>query len=185
MQNAKEILTYTFRVSPEMFRRALYFNTFFKQRIQVVLVIVMWAMGLGLAAANLICQVEMSSVMQLCYVVLLVTLPLLVFSCEHGYRQYKASDASKKMRTVSLGREWIKFRIGGAPESEKVEWRQMSGAFELERMFVLYRDSNLMIVIPKDVIPDDEIDTLRKILRLNLGRSFRIRVGRLVSALCG
>ena len=34
---ASPTYTYTFKVEPQMFRRALYFNTFGKQRIQSVL----------------------------------------------------------------------------------------------------------------------------------------------------
>ena len=49
---ASPTYTYTFKVEPEMFRRALYFNTFGKQRIQSVIIAAMAVMGVGNAAGK-------------------------------------------------------------------------------------------------------------------------------------
>ena len=174
--------TFTFKVDPKVFRRALYFNTFCKQRMQIFLVAAMWILGIGMLFANLVLKVEMTNVMQLCYVVLLITLPLLVFSCEHGYRQYRDSEMAGKTRIVSISPDWIKFRVGGSPESEKVEWRQMACVYELDDIFILYRDTNLMVVIPKSGMTPSQESEVRKIMVLKLGRAFRVRGAKLRAA---
>lgn len=167
--------SYTFKVDSKMFRRALYFNTFAKQRAQAVIVGAMWVMGLGLAAANLLFHMEMSNVMQLCYIVLLVALPLLIFSCESGYRRYRSSHACGKLRSVSMNDECLKFHVVGGVDSEKVDWRLITAVFELADCFILFRDAELMVIIPKASIPEHEVPELRSLFRRKLGRSFRVR----------
>lgn len=174
--------TYTFKVPPRLFRRALYFNTFFKQRFQAVMVGVMWLFGVGLMVANLLFGVEMTSVMQLCYIVICAALPLMVFSCEQSYRHYRSAPLADKDRQVSLSDEWLKFRVSGGADSEKIEWRMLSAAFELEEFFILYRDTNLMVLLPKADIPADEVLELRALFRRNLGRAFRVRISALAVA---
>lgn len=167
------IYTYKFKVDPQQFRKALYFNTFSRKRGQLILVLLAWMLGIVLLLVNLVGGVEMSSVMQLCYVVILASMPLLIFSCEHGYRNYRDSDLCNKERTVSLGKDWVKFRISGDPDSEKIEWRQIMAVFELSDMFIIYRDADLMVVLPKSVIREDDLPKVRSFFSDNLGRGFR------------
>lgn len=167
--------TYQYKVDPQMFRKALYFNTFAKQRIQSVLVIVMWLLGMGLLIANLVFKVEMTSVMQLCYIVLLIALPLLIFSCENSYRQYRSAPMHDKLREISMCEDWIKLHVVGGADSEKLEWRMVAAAYELKDFFILYRDLNLMVLIPKDVVPEQDLPGLRTLLTCRLGRAFRCR----------
>ena len=120
---ASPTYTYTFKVEPQMFRRALYFNTFGKQRIQSVIIAAMAVMGVGMLLANLVFHVEMTSVMQLCYIVIIAAVPLLLFSCEHSYRDYKKSPLADAVRSVSINEDWLKFKVAGGADSEKIEWR--------------------------------------------------------------
>lgn len=179
-----ESYTFSFRVDAAMFRRALYFNTFFKQRVQVVIVSVMWLLGAGIALAGLALHRELSNVMWLCGIVLLVTLPLLVFSCEYGYRQYRDSAAPEKLRRVCLSSGWLKLGVSGAPDSEKLEWRQISSAFELSDFFIIYRDASLMVVLPKSAMTECEANEVRGILAYRLGRGFHERTNRLPLPCC-
>lgn len=170
-----ESYAFSFRVDAETFRRALYFNTFFKQRLQVVLVAIMWLIGAGIAVAGLALHHELSNVTWLCGTVLLVTLPLLIFSCEHGYRQYRDSGLASKCRRMSLSDCWLKLGVSGVPDSEKLEWRQVSSAFELSDMFIIYRDANLMVVLPKSSMTSAEEDGVRGVLAYRLGKAFHNR----------
>mgnify|MGYP002551522531 CR=1 FL=1 len=179
----KKCFTYTYRVDPQQFRRALYFNTFSKQRLQIVLVTVMWVLGLGLLFANLVFRVPMSNVMQLCYAVLTAALPLLVFSCESGYRRYRSSPASDKLRTVSLCEDWVKLSVVGGADSEKLEWHMLASVFELPETFIIYRDAELMVLLPKAVVPEEEQKELRALFRLKLGRAFHLRNRELIPGL--
>lgn len=172
---SRRIHTYTFTVEPEMFRRTLYFDTFGKRRFQSVVMVGMFVLGLCLCMANLIAHIEMTNVMQICYIVLLAALPLMVFSCETGYRRYRSSPLCSKMRTISLSDDWLKFLVVGGADSEKVEWRLISAVFELDDRFVIYRDAGLMVLLPKTAVPDDDLDSLRALFARSLGRSFRIR----------
>lgn len=166
---------YTFKVEPPMFRRALYFNAFSKQRGQAFVMGVIWALGLAALIANLLSCMELSSVSQLCCIVVAATVPLLVFSCERGWRNYRASEASGKDRTVSLCDEWLKFRMGDAKGYEKVEWRMIAAVYELKDMFIIYRDSNLMVVLPKTAVSADDLAGVRELFRERMGRGFRVR----------
>lgn len=172
----KNSYTYQFKVDPRLFRKALYFNTFAKQRAQSVLIVLVWLFGIGLLVANVLFHVEMTSVMQLCYIVLLIALPLLVFSCERSYRQYRSAPLHDKLREVSLSDEWVKLRVVGGADSERLEWRMVSAVYELRDFFILYRDSNLMVLIPKEAVPVDEQAELRKLFTERLGRGFKNRV---------
>lgn len=174
--------TYTFKVEPKMFRKALYFNTFGKQRIQAFIIVLMVLMGIGMLVSNLVFKVPMTSVMQLCYVVIIAAAPLLIFSCEHSYRDYRKSPLADALRTVSINQDWLKFRVAGGADSEKIEWRQVSAVFELPEYFIIYRDSNLMVLLPKSVIPADEQTRVRAIMRGNLGRGFHLRRAGAVAA---
>lgn len=172
---ASPIYTYTFKVEPKMFRRALYFNTFGKQRIQSIIIAAMAVLGVGMLLANLLFHIEMTSVMQLCYIVVIAAVPLLLFSCEHNYRDYKGSPLADSLRSVSVNENWLKFKVAGGAESEKIEWRQVSAVFELADFFIIYRDANLMVLLPKSAIAADELPKVRAIMRGNLGRGFHLR----------
>jgi len=167
------IYTYKFKVDPQQFRKALYFNTFARKRGQLILVMIAWVLGIVLLLINLVGGVEMSSVMQLCDIVILASMPLLIFSCEHGYRNYRSSTQCDRERTVSLGRDWIKFRISGDPDSEKTEWHNVMAVFELSDMFIIYRDADLMVILPKSVIKAEDLLKIRSFFADNLGRGFR------------
>lgn len=175
--------TYTYKVDSQRFRRALYFNTFSKQRFQIVLVAVMWVSGIGLLLANVVFRMPMSNVMQLCYVVLVATLPLLIFSCESGYRRYRSSPACDKLRTISLSDEWIKFSVVGGMDSEKLDWRMLANVFELPNTFIIYRDANLMVLLPKEAVPEDEQKELRSLFAWKMGRAFRRRTREVIPGL--
>lgn len=96
--------------------------------IQSVIIAAMAVMGVGMLLANLIFHVEMTSVMQLCYIVIIAAVPLLLFSCEHSYRDYKKSPLADAVRSVSINEDWLKFKVAGGADSEKIEWRQVSGS---------------------------------------------------------
>ncbi|MCI1664775.1 MAG: YcxB family protein [Atopobiaceae bacterium] len=166
------VYTFKFKIDPKTFRQALYFNTFSRHRGQFALVALAWAAGLVLMLLNLVGGIEMSSVMQLCYMVILATMPLLIFSCEHGYRNYRNSDLSEKERTVSISEEWVKFRVSGSPDSEKIGWHNIMAVYELPDRFIIYRDSDLMVVLPKDVMNESELSKVSSYFSENLGRSF-------------
>ncbi|MDY2777282.1 MAG: YcxB family protein [Collinsella sp.] len=168
-------LTYRFKVDPALFRKALYFNTFAKQRFQSFLIGAMWLFGVGLAAANLLFRVQMNNVMQLCYVVLLAALPLLVFSCENSYRQYRSAPLHDKLREVSLSDDWIKLQVVGGSDSEKLEWRMIAAVYDLDDFFIIYRDLNLMVLLPKHAIPENDVSVLRVLFSKQLGRAFHRR----------
>ena len=172
---ASPTYTYTFKVEPKMFRRALYFNTFGKQRIQSIIIASMAVLGVGMLLANLLFHVEMTSVMQLCYIVVIAAVPLLLFSCEHNYRDYKGSPLADAVRSVSVNDSWLKFKVVGGADSEKIEWRQVSAVFELADFFIIYRDANLMVLLPKSAVDADELPKIRAIMRRNLGRGFHLR----------
>ena len=199
---ASPTYTYTFKVEPQMFRRALYFNTFGKQRIQSVIIAAMAVMGVGMLLANLVFHVEMTSVMQLCYIVIsalrkvipakvhlpcyiviIAAVPLLLFSCEHSYRDYKKSPLADAVRSVSINEDWLKFKVAGGADSEKIEWRQVSAVFELAEFFIIYRDANLMVLLPKSAVAADELPKIRAVMRHNLGRGFHLRrIGQVAAA---
>ena len=168
--------SYQFKVDPHTFRKALYFNTFAKQRFQSLLVGTMWTLGICLAVANLVFKVEMSNVMQMCYIVLLVTMPLLMFSCERSYRQYRSTSARDKLRVIGLSDDWVKLQVVGGADSEKLEWRMVAATYELEDMFIIYRDLNLMVILPKDAVPADEQVKLRELFSRQLGKAFHARM---------
>ena len=180
---ASPTYTYTFKVEPQMFRRALYFNTFGKQRIQSVIIAAMAVMGVGMLLANLVFHVEMTSVMQLCYIVIIAAVPLLLFSCEHSYRDYKKSPLADAVRSVSINEDWLKFKVAGGADSEKIEWRQVSAVFELAEFFIIYRDANLMVLLPKSAVAADELPKIRAVMRHTLGRGFHLRrIGQVAAA---
>lgn len=172
---SRRVYTYTFTVEPELFRRTLYFDTFGKRKFQSIVMLGMFSFGLCLCTANLVAHIEMTNVMQMCYIVLLTGLPLMAFSCECGYRRYRSSPSCGKMRTISLSDDWLKFLVVGGADSEKVGWHLISAVYELDNCFVIYRDAGLMVLLPKMAVPVDDLDSLRALFARSLGRSFHIR----------
>jgi len=94
----------------------------------------------------------------------------LIFSCEHGYRNYRSSTQCDRERTVSLGRDWIKFRISGDPDSEKTEWHNVMAVFELSDMFIIYRDADLMVILPKSSSRQKTFSRFALSLQITLAR---------------
>lgn len=117
----------------------------------------------------------MNTAMQMCYIVLLLTVPLLVFSCESNYYRYKHSEMVNKERTIDLSKDWMKFRISGSPESEKIDIKRFNEAYEINNMFIIYRDQDLMLLLPKSVIPEKELLIIRSYISRNIGGRFFIR----------
>ena len=118
-----------------------------------------------------------------CYIVIIAAVPLLLFSCEHSYRDYKKSPLADAVRSVSINEDWLKFKVAGGADSEKIEWRQVSAVFELAEFFIIYRDANLMVLLPKSAVAADELPKIRAVMRHNLGRGFHLRrIGQVAAA---
>ena len=117
----------------------------------------------------------MSNVMQMCYIVCLIALPLCCFACEQATRRYRDDATDVAMRNVSVNNDWLKFRVSGNADSEKLEWSQIMAVFETRDMFLIYRDADKYLALPKDVVGDDA-QGLRELFARELGRSFHVRV---------
>ena len=167
--------TFEFRVSPGLFRRVQYFNTFGRRRGQGALVAAAFIGAFALMIVNVFGRVAMSNVMQMCYIVCLVALPLCVLSCELNTRKYVDSEMDKITRVVSVGSDWVKLRSVGGAFSEKLEWEQVSVAFETKSAFVIYRDSDRYAAIPKSAFAPGDVDSFRLLLQEKLGRGFHRR----------
>ena len=171
------IKEYSFKVSSRAFREVQYFTTFFRHRFQGAFVAAIFALAVVLFILNTAVGVAMSNVMQMCYIVCLISLPLLMFSCEQRTRKYKESGLDNQMRHVALSEDWIKLRLIGSPESEKLGWKQVSSAYELHDRFLLYRGSDNVIFLPKNVMGREGELGLREVLIRKLGRGFHSRLG--------
>lgn len=169
-------LSYRFRVDPQLFRKALYFNNFSMHRGQTTLIAIAWVAAIVLLIVHFAFSTNISNVVMMCYIVVALTIPLMVFSSEQGYRRYRDSVGGELMRTIKITDDWIKFGVEGQGNSEKVAWEKMAYAFELKDMFIFYRDSNLMVILPKEFVPDEDVDTIRSILRDKYGKGFHQRV---------
>lgn len=166
--------TYQFNVPVSLFRKTQYFNTFLRKRGQGVFVVLVFVGALALLAANTLGGVQMSNVMQMCYIVCLIALPLCCFACEQATRRYRDDAADVAMRNVSVNDDWLKFRVSGNVDSEKLEWSQIMAVFETRDMFLIYRDADKYLALPKDVVGDDARG-LRELFAEELGRSFHVR----------
>lgn len=167
--------TYKFKIDVPTFRKALYFNAFARKRAQLGFVAAAWAGAVVLAGLDLFGGAEFSNVVQICYIVVLLSMPLLIFSCERGWREYRDSGLQERERTVSVSEDWMKFRVAGDADSEKVEWHNVSAIFELPDEFIIYRDADQMVVLPKSAIREDDVPVLRRLFISKLGRSYRLR----------
>ena len=65
----------------------------------------------------------------------------------------------------------------GSPESEKLGWKQVSSAYELHDRFLLYRGSDNVIFLPKNVMGREGELEMREVLIKKLGRGFHSRLG--------
>ena len=169
-----QTFTYQFRVPVDLFRKAQYFNTFLRKRGQGVFVALVFVGALALLAANTLGGVAMSSVMQMCYIVCLIALPLCCFACEQATRRYRDEGTANALRTVSIGDNWLKFRVSGSSDSEKLEWGQIMAVFETHDMFLIYRDADKYVALPKSSV-DGDVDALRALFSRELGKSFHVR----------
>lgn len=167
--------TYEFCVPAALYREVQYFNTFMRRRGQGVFVLAVFVGALALLAANTIGGVAMSNVMQMCYIVCLVALPLCVFACEQNTHRYRDDGSDRVIRSVSLSEEWIKFRVSGNPRSEKLLWEQVSMVFETRSAFIICRDADRYVAVPKEAVGEADLDGLRALFRQKLGRSFHER----------
>lgn len=89
-------------------------------------------------------------------------------------RRYRDEATDVALRTVSISDDWLKFRISGNADSEKLEWSQIMAVFETRDMFLIYRDVDKYLALPKDVVGDDA-ERLRGLFAEELGRSFHVR----------
>ncbi|WP_197407445.1 hypothetical protein [Olsenella massiliensis] len=167
--------TYKFKIDVPTFRKALYFNAFARNRAQLGFVAAAWAGAAVLAGLDLFGRLELTNVVQICYIVVLLSMPLLIFSCERGWREYRDSGLQERERSVSVSEDWVKFCISGDANSDKVEWHNISAIFELFDEFVIYRDADQMVVLPKSVISNEDMLVLRSLFIRKLGRSYKLR----------
>ncbi|WP_130811279.1 YcxB family protein [Olsenella sp. Marseille-P4559] len=167
--------TYKFKIDAPTFRKALYFNAFARKRNQLVFVVAAWVGAIMLACMNVFGRLSLSNVVQICYIVVLLSVPLLVFSCERGWREYRDSGLPERDRSISISDDWMKFRISGNPDSEKVGWHNVSAIFELAQEFIIYRDADQMVVLPKSVMKNEDIPLIRSLFASKLGRCYKTR----------
>lgn len=166
--------TYQFRVPVELFRKTQYFNTFLRKKGQGVFVALVFVGALALLAANTLGGIAMSNVTQMCYIVCLIALPLCCFACEQATRRYRDEGTASALRTISIGDNWLKFRVSGGVDSEKLEWGQVMAVFETRDMFLIYRDADKYVALPKDAV-DGDVSELRALFARELGKSFHVR----------
>lgn len=167
-------LEYTFSVSPQEYRAMRYFHTFRRHRFQSVFVALAWVGALALAVANLLLGVRMTNVMQMCYIAVGVSMPLLVLSCELEWRRYRDGGYGELRRVVTVSPDWIKLRVVGQPSSEKLDWRMVAAVYELPQGFLIYRDEQ-MVLLPARVLGPGDTETLEGWFGEQLGRSFKLR----------
>lgn len=168
-------LSYSFTVSKREYRRLQYFHTFQMRRWQSWFVALAWLGALALAIANIFMGVEMTNVMQMCYIAVGASVPLLVVACEINVKRYCDAGMDERERTLSLSDEWVKFRIAGNPESEKATWEQLAYAYDLDEGLVIFRDAGKMALLPWRVVPKEDVDVLCGWCESHLGRAFKRR----------
>jgi len=86
----------------------------------------------------------------------------------------KSPAEGAKVKRSTAHDDWLKFRISGNADSEKLEWSQIMAVFETRDMFLIYRDADKYLALPKDVVGDDA-ERLRGLFAEELGRSFHVR----------
>ncbi len=168
-------IVFQFRVSPEDYRKMSYFNTFSIRRWQSAAIGVCWVGALVLLVLHFSKVIVLTDIMRLCAIIVSLALPVMIFSVEQNVRRYKHNPDAQPQRTLILEEDGVKFRSEGESQTGFVKWDQFITAFETKSQFLLYRDNQHAVLIPKQDESDEKLKSTRTLLSQAMGKSFKNR----------
>jgi hypothetical protein len=164
---------HSFRLSLGVYRKMLYFNTFFSRGWRSIFILMVWfiaALSLGL---DLLGIIQPTRVMHLCFLLVSISVPLLVFGIEMKLYRIKDSDFFSKDRTVIFGDDGIDYIIDEKKKNREHDPWDNVVLFETHSLFIISKDDKYSIPVPKTGIPDDRLKTMRGELQKNLGNRYK------------
>jgi hypothetical protein len=139
---------FNYVISPGIYRKMLYFNAFFSGGVRSFFILPLWI----LAAISLILDIcgiiQPSRVMHLCFLLVSVSAPLLVFGIEMKIRQGGDGDFFARKRTVVFTADGIDYRIDGTKNPEGDIWDDVV-VHETKTLLIIVRDRRYAVPVPK------------------------------------
>ncbi len=172
-----ESLKYTFLVNKDEYRSMCYFNTFFIRPIQTAFIIICWIGSLLMLTLYSLEIGNITHVMRLCAIVVALTLPIMIFSVEQSTRRYQRSivNGNECEKSVVLNAQEVRMCETEQSKEFTLTWNQFIAAYETKTLYILYRDRQRTIVLPKRVVEDTVNQQLRGLLQAELGKYFQVR----------
>lgn len=167
------VINYTLTL--QEYRKMLYFNTFSIRRMQSLIVAVVWLAGATLLALDLFKVIEPTRIMHLCFLMVTVALPMIVVSLEIRIFRSRGADTLNKKRVMILNEKGISYRSEGKHETGLDTWDDLLAVYETRSLFLIYKDANNTVPVPKKEQTEDTLEKARKLFGQHLGNKFKRR----------
>lgn len=166
----------SFRVGVKDYRRMLYFNTFSIHRFQWILVFIAWVSSVTLLILDIINVIEPTQIMHLCFLMVAVSAPILIVNLEMRVRKFKNySDIKDIQQTLILKDDGVNYRHEKSHETGYDSWDDFLAVYDTKNMYILYKDNQHTVPVPKKDIKSDTCQKASKIFSNKLGRRYKNR----------
>ena len=160
-----------YRISTGIYRKMLYFNAFFSKGLQSFFILCVWvlaALGLMLDLTGII---QATRVTHLCFLLVSVSAPLLVFGIEMKMRTGASGSFFTKERTVIFGDDGIEYVVDGKKKGAGHDsWNDVV-IHETKHLLIISQDRH-SIPVPKTAFLEADMEILRRELEGRIGKRY-------------
>lgn len=170
-------IVYKFDSTMDDYREMSFFSTFSFRRGQNIFLLITWILAVTAFLLDVTNVFKLSQTIHLCALMVAVTMPMLFISYLVSVNKFKRNGVSyrKKTHTVLLGKDDVQYKESGNSNTGLDKWDDIAYAFETKNLFLLYRNPNNAVLLPKRSATEQQIAQTRECFKEKLGVRFKIR----------
>jgi hypothetical protein len=149
----------------------LYFNAFFSRGWQSCFILLAWALAAVFFALDVAGIIQVTRVMHLCFLLVSVSAPLLVFGIEMKMRTGVPGSFFTKERTVIFGDDGIDYIVDGKKKGAGHDSWDAVVIHETKYLFIISQD-RYGIPVPKTAFSKTDVDILHQELGNRIGKRY-------------
>lgn len=165
----------SYQVSLADYRKMLYFNTFSIRKLQSLFVVLVWMAAAVLLLLDVLGTIQPTQVMHLCFLIVTVAAPMIVVSLEIRVHRSREIFAAQKGRTLILEEDGLKYRTESSHETGFDAWGDVQAVYETKSMFIIYKDGQNIVPVPKQGQEPEKLEKARACLRQKMGNKYKAR----------
>lgn len=169
-------IVYKFKLTIDDYREMSFISTFSYRKSQRIALFLAWVAGTTALLLDITQVIKLSQTIHLCALMVAVTVPMLFVSVLASTHKFKVNADRKKIHTVLLGKDDVKYSESGNTNTGLDKWDDFAYAFETKNLFLLYRTPNNAVLLPKRQATSQQILETREALKEKLGKRFKIRI---------